>query len=1751
MANPFDQFDSPVAQTGKDVALSFGQGATGLLKSVGDIYGLTTGDMDNVVSRKAQEAIESLQTQKSPEVLQMEEKRRQAVEAETGTLDKAWAYLSNTAPEFRLALGDIAQAAPSVLGTGGAGAAVRAGARMLGAGAKTAAKTGLGGAIATGAGLQAGEAGASQYAELVKTLGEMPDEQKAQIPQIADLMQRKGASLEDATTALLLDLSRDAGVFAALTSAASMAIPGGTSIERSLVGGAAKQPAKSLLSGVAKSAAGETGQEVLENIGAEVGKNIFARPVEPEREITRGVGEAMGASVLPALAMGGAAGAAQSISRPEPTPRPAPVSRVVAGMSEETPAPAATKPSLAAEQQATLERSEDMTSEQFFATVNVRQARLLGGEPNPEDIKLVGDAPPPRVIIDPDMMRSAIDETQQALNDWKARNPNAPENMVIVFDPEMLHNGFGIQGAFNQRDGSIFINAAFVAPENVGKIASHEWAHATLASPEGQRAFAEFAAREIPQEDLDALATRYGTQDRMVLLEEWIAENQEKAPGVISRIVARIREWLSGLGILDLSDAEVADIMLRSLREQAENKIQPDTQRVEGGIAPDQNLEVYETFIGNRLDAGPKMALQKLPTAADVTDAKGNLRYTIPKKTLDVSHYSFVPNLTEVDPAYYGTGQGEHYHRMMKGINKSFFFVANSRPKAYENVSGKGMNRYRTTIDSSRIYDINKDPLDLWFAPNPQKSEGLLKELGYDGFLAKTDDGRSFVALFYPTSLETGEMTRAAQPMEEAVSEEPQESAEEYLARVEREEAAERRKALRRASSGKYSLTQEPERISGIMASPSITDIQYDRAKRNLTSANQARFKSQITDYAPDADIFDAVGDWVDGAENSVAAIFRDRKPVDELQRLAAKAGLAGDQKAVLWWSTDPKGVDAIHEIVWPKGVSMDDARQAMIDVGLENRTLIQTPDGIRGFVFDQGRQNLNKIEALHEHETQPSLDSSPASGDFLGSWSSRAEGRRAYRRVLGSTPQTETGAGELRSEQVGTGGEPETRFSLAQTKTPEFKRFFGDWDTNPDGASKVVDENGKPRILFHGTIAGLDFAGFNTKSSAAGSHFATIPAVASSFAKGFRGPAGSRVIPVYLNIRNPWRSRDLMDWSGTAVIKEWANQHGQTYEKVEQEFNRVLEEENAFSENDTRQVQLFLKSKGHDGIVYLNRYEVYAPGEENIPGERYARMSGARKSPTDEEFLRSVPEATDAWIAFDPEQIKSATGNVGAFGQRPVTAEEAQRMGLTEEEAAEAQKRGDIRMSLTGKPVGEQALEDAKRLTFSNQKEVSKYLGELLRKEVPEGLDDESPEARRKLAELLDRELSLALTMPENADAIGWYSREMDKVFEILRSPELDYQLDDPINRGVFNAILAITSNGQKVVPQFLKTAQLYEGWRKTGQIPSVGKWGGERSRAIKNHVKFLNQMLEAVGPEQTVNFLTSEQSLGEHLNNLYGMVAEAQNLPEKATVANKKAAIRKYLNAKMPGGELVDYNAVGAIVFGPKLGGGFFANLYGKFDRLTMDRWFMRTFHRMTGRLGEDRPEMVQSILKEARMEAADVLPEDVTDEEILNEIVTTGKQAFKDYKEIKRRLKQDPNDTEAYGLDVMRRLYNRYLKAKSGLYDAPDNGSHRKFIREVLDEVQKLRAERGETKIETSDIQAILWYLEKDIWNRLRQSMDADAVAEADAQQDEDEGEDEDTAGRVSYSDGARELYRRKARREYGEGNEKPKERVLAGA
>ena len=91
------------------------------------------------------------------------------------------------------------------------------------------------------------------------------------------------------------------------------------------------------------------------------------------------------------------------------------------------------------------------------------------------------------------------------------------------------------------------------------------------------------------------------------------------------------------------------------------------------------------------------------------------------------------------------------------------------------------------------------------------------------------------------------------------------------------------------------------------------------------------------------------------------------------------------------------------------------------------------------------------------------------------------------------------------------------------------FKRWFGDWEKDPKKASKVVDENGLPLIVYHGTDAQSEggqppFTEFNTKGTNNGMHgntedtgawFHSSRKAAQSY--------GSYVYDVYLNIRKPY----------------------------------------------------------------------------------------------------------------------------------------------------------------------------------------------------------------------------------------------------------------------------------------------------------------------------------------------------------------------------------------------------------------------------------------------------------------------------------------------------------------------------------------------------------------------------------------------------------------------------------------------------
>ena len=171
-----------------------------------------------------------------------------------------------------------------------------------------------------------------------------------------------------------------------------------------------------------------------------------------------------------------------------------------------------------------------------------------------------------------------------------------------------------------------------------------------------------------------------------------------------------------------------------------------------------------------------------------------------------------------------------------------------------------------------------------------------------------------------------------------------------------------------------------------------------------------------------------------------------------------------------------------------------------------------------------------------------------------------------------GKTSEKINGEGRIGTDRY---GDDNSRFSISPeadvTETALFKDWFGD--------SKVVDENGKPLEVYHGT--NWDGWEFDTEN---GAFFSEKEDYAEEMAAQ-RG--GSRIVKAYLSIRNPLE------------VKVPGNK------MADPEFEaRIIAE---------------AKSKGHDGVKL--------------------------ETDTNNEIEKDV-----FWVAFEPNQIKSATDNVGTF---------------------------------------------------------------------------------------------------------------------------------------------------------------------------------------------------------------------------------------------------------------------------------------------------------------------------------------------------------------------------------------------------------------------------------------------------------------------------------------------------------------------
>lgn len=192
------------------------------------------------------------------------------------------------------------------------------------------------------------------------------------------------------------------------------------------------------------------------------------------------------------------------------------------------------------------------------------------------------------------------------------------------------------------------------------------------------------------------------------------------------------------------------------------------------------------------------------------------------------------------------------------------------------------------------------------------------------------------------------------------------------------------------------------------------------------------------------------------------------------------------------------------------------------------------------------------------------------------------------------------------------------------QTYSEQFKEWFGDWETQPDTASKVVNEDGKPKIVYHGTSSG-GFTEFDTYGSISkyglfgnGAYFTESRSIAEEYTHKGKG-SDPRIYEAYLNIKNP------IDMDAPADVDIWnkALEAADYYERAEpgdtnEQVFRKIEEELTDSfipdYEGEESVRYLLEAMGYDGITHIGG------GRVNRDSEKHR-----------------------VWIAFEPEQIEFA----------------------------------------------------------------------------------------------------------------------------------------------------------------------------------------------------------------------------------------------------------------------------------------------------------------------------------------------------------------------------------------------------------------------------------------------------------------------------------------------------------------------------
>lgn len=193
-------------------------------------------------------------------------------------------------------------------------------------------------------------------------------------------------------------------------------------------------------------------------------------------------------------------------------------------------------------------------------------------------------------------------------------------------------------------------------------------------------------------------------------------------------------------------------------------------------------------------------------------------------------------------------------------------------------------------------------------------------------------------------------------------------------------------------------------------------------------------------------------------------------------------------------------------------------------------------------------------------------------------------------------------------------------------------KGYDKDFKSQP--SSKVVNTDGTPKVVYHGTNAdfwtfSLANRGKNGEKLGVGYYFVDNKSSAERY--------GDRIVEAYLDIKKP-ASAEVMEISRKDWEKflDFAIEHRDEYIEGEWKGNDINKEYELtdfdYGSNDAELIKGFL-----NGI---------AAGNKDVT-EAYLEML---KDSTGYDGIAYNTDNTDYYVAFTPEQIKSATDNIGTF---------------------------------------------------------------------------------------------------------------------------------------------------------------------------------------------------------------------------------------------------------------------------------------------------------------------------------------------------------------------------------------------------------------------------------------------------------------------------------------------------------------------